>query len=408
MTSLDAATAVMTRLREGGYEALLAGGCVRDHLLGIEPKDHDVATNARPEDVVRLFSRTKLVGAQFGVVLVTMGGREIEVATFRADGDYRDGRRPDGVTFTTAQADAQRRDFTINGMFYDPLADQVIDYVGGREDLAARVIRCIGDADRRFAEDHLRMLRAVRFAARLAFSIEPGTFDAIRRHAAQIKLISAERIRMELELILTAPRRSLGWHLMVSTGLAAHLVPGVSWSAAEAEVVERMLQSLDGMVTASLGFSVLFHGRPRAELLRIGRELRCSNEMIATVAGLVAAAPRLLTGSGVELADLKQLLHDQLFADAARLARAYATATDGDVSVVNALVARAARIRPEDVAPPPWVSGDDLAGWGVPPGPAYGRVLDAVYRAQRNESLASPEDAQAMARRLLSGDNSAK
>jgi hypothetical protein len=218
-TARDAAVAVVERLREAGFEALFAGGCVRDMLLDQEPQDYDVATNARPEEIRRLFPRGRLVGAQFGVVLVRRFGWDLEVATYRSDGTYSDGRRPDQVEFGSREEDAQRRDFTINGMFFDPLTEAVIDHVGGRADLDARLIRTIGAPEDRFAEDHLRMLRAVRFAARLGFDVEPPTMTAIQQHAAKLTAISAERIWSELEKILTGAARARGWRLLCEANL---------------------------------------------------------------------------------------------------------------------------------------------------------------------------------------------
>jgi poly(A) polymerase len=219
------ALAVVRRLREAGHVAYWAGGCVRDLLLGREPKDYDVATDAPPDRVRALFSRTEAVGAAFGVILVRHRRSQIEVATFRTEGPYLDGRRPSAVHFTTAQEDAKRRDFTINGLFLDPLApgalaDQVIDYVGGREDLERRVIRAIGEPDERFEEDHLRLLRAVRFAARFGFTIDPQTAAAIRRHAPRLARISPERIGEELRAMLPPPTRGRAWQLLNELDLA--------------------------------------------------------------------------------------------------------------------------------------------------------------------------------------------
>src|SRR5688572_25076472 len=199
------ALAVVRRLRDAGHVAYFAGGCVRDQLLGLDPKDYDVATDAPPDRVRQLFSNTQAVGAAFGVILVRQRKSQIEVATFRTDGKYLDGRRPEGVVFTTAEEDAKRRDFTINGLFYDPVEDKVIDYVGGRADLERRIIRAIGNPDERFAEDHLRVLRAVRFAARFGFDIEPATASAVQSHARHLPRISPERVAEELRLMLTPP-----------------------------------------------------------------------------------------------------------------------------------------------------------------------------------------------------------
>src|SRR2546430_4608188 len=209
------ATAIVKRLRANGHEAYFAGGCVRDLLLGLEPKDWDVATDAPPNRVRELFTKTEAVGAAFGVILVRHGRSVVEVATFRSEANYLDGRRPSEVRFTTAQEDAQRRDFTINGLFLDPLEDdRVIDFVGGQEDLAARRLRAIGDPSARFAEDHLRLLRAVRFAARFGLEIAPATAMAIEQRAELLKGISPERIAEELRLMLCPPTRSAAWLLL--------------------------------------------------------------------------------------------------------------------------------------------------------------------------------------------------
>jgi poly(A) polymerase len=219
-----AATKLVRRLRESGFLAYFAGGCVRDALLGKPPKDIDIATEAEPDDVQRLFARTVAVGVKFGVVRVLESGFEFEVATFRSDGVYLDGRRPESVTFSSPEQDAKRRDFTINGMFYDPLTDQVVDFVGGKSDLEQRLVCAIGNPNERFAEDHLRLLRAVRFAAALEFEIEPATWQAVTQNAQQIKTVSQERIRDELVKIMADPHRVRGLDLLDSSGLLAHIL----------------------------------------------------------------------------------------------------------------------------------------------------------------------------------------
>jgi len=405
MTARQAALAIIERLRASGHTALLAGGCVRDYLLGIEPADHDVATDAAPEQVCALFRRTKQVGAQFGVVLVRISGREVEVATFRTDGNYRDGRHPEAVRFATAEEDARRRDFTVNGMFLDPETNTVVDYVGGRADLEARLIRCIGDADARFAEDHLRMLRAVRFAARLGFAIEATTHASIQRHAARIASISAERVRMELEMILGHAGRAEGWRLLGTTGLRNHLIRGIKWTDEEAEYCNRVLAALPGEVTDALGFAAIFC-RHEAEAIRAAsRNLRCSVATGRATEGIVAAADNAVHGRIEELADIKTLLASGLWNEVLALARGRASAGGLDGSSVETLARRGAVIAPQDYAPPPLVTGEDLQALKLPPGPRYRAILETLYRAQLNEELIERAAALKRARRLVeSGD----
>ena len=222
------ATAVLRRLRDAGFEAYFAGGCVRDLLMGLTPQDWDVATNAQPPEILRLFPNSGLVGAAFGVVLVRQGPSTVEVATFRTDSTYTDGRRPDAVRFSTAQEDAQRRDFTINGLFYDPIDQRTIDYVGGEADVRARILRAIGDADLRIAEDHLRMLRAVRFTARFGLNVDAATLAAIRRHRCLLQRISPERIADELRRMLTDATAKPAWRLLWHFGLAEVVFRGLN------------------------------------------------------------------------------------------------------------------------------------------------------------------------------------
>jgi len=221
----DIATDIVRRLQAAGFEAFWVGGCVRDFLLGREPQDFDIATNATPEQTEKLFPRTIPVGKQFGVLLVVEGGHEFQIATFRAEAEYRDGRRPDHVRFSHAREDAIRRDFTVNGLFYDPIAQQLHDWVGGAADLRAKVIRTIGSPDERFAEDHLRLLRAIRFAAQLGFSIEPNTFAAVQKHAEKIRVVSAERVRDELLKLFAPPHAARGLDLLRDSGLMPHVLP---------------------------------------------------------------------------------------------------------------------------------------------------------------------------------------
>ncbi|MEI7834934.1 MAG: CCA tRNA nucleotidyltransferase, partial [Planctomycetota bacterium] len=231
---------VVRRLREAGHQAFFAGGSVRDMLLGHESTDYDIATSATPREVKKLFGHVLLVGAKFGVAMVIRDGRKVEVTTFRSDLSYVDGRRPEGVIFATPEEDAQRRDFTINGMFYDPEADRIVDYVGGREDLQRKILRTIGRAEDRFSEDYLRMLRAVRFTVRLGFAMEPETALAVRRHAAKITAISGERIFEELSKMLSIPSAGQALDLMADLGLMQHVMPEVFEDGRWARAVQRV------------------------------------------------------------------------------------------------------------------------------------------------------------------------
>src|SRR5712691_28682 len=226
----DSAIDIIRELRRRGHEAYLVGGCVRDMVMGIEPADYDIATSAKPEEIVKIFPRTESIGAQFGVVLVICRGKPFEVATFRSDEAYVDGRRPTGVVFTDARQDVLRRDFTINGLLYDPITHEVIDYVDGRADIRAKLVRAIGDPHARFEEDKLRILRAVRFGARLGYTIEPATWDAVREMAPRIHQVSSERIRQELVRILTEGQAAHGIRMLHESGLRVEILPELVWT----------------------------------------------------------------------------------------------------------------------------------------------------------------------------------
>jgi poly(A) polymerase len=390
----DAALFVIRALREAGHAALLAGGCVRDRLLGRTPKDYDVATDARPQRVREIFPRARLVGAKFGVVLVRKFGHNIEVATFRADGRYSDGRHPDEVTFGTELDDARRRDFTINGLFLDPAADRLIDHVGGRDDLATRTIRTIGNPEQRFAEDHLRMLRAVRLAARLDFRIEAATADAIRRLAPHLSAISPERIWMELEQILTEPTRTAGWSLLLALGLRAHLSSSWPANAARDALVGQRLASLpDQAVDAPLALAAALADLSPPGAREVCRSFRLSNRMTNRTKRLLRSLTAVYNAAALELADFKTLLANEDWTPLLDLLRADLAARGHDPGPVDEALRRAAAIAPQDVAPPPLLSGDDLATLGVSPGPIMGDVLRGLYRAQLNEEVKTLNDA---------------
>ena len=421
---------IVERLRSAGHEAYFAGGCVRDRLLGLaEPTgDFDVATSARPEEVQRLFRHTVAVGAQFGVILVVEGDTRVEVATFRADDAYVDGRHPTAVRFTTAEEDAERRDFTINGMFADPFTGEIKDYVGGREDLERRVVRAIGDPRRRFEEDKLRLVRAVRLAARLDFSIEPATAEAIREMASTIAQVSAERIGDEVVKILTEGAARRGFGSLAEHGLLGQILPeveamnGVEQGAEfhpEGDVFTHTLLAL-GFVDESplksetLALGVLLHDVAKrecfarrdgkitfyghcergAEMARdICRRLRRPNAVAERVAWLVKDHLRLLNAPDMRIATLKRFLRQEGIEELLELCRIDASASNGNLSYYDFCRARLAEFGQEDIKPAPLVSGDDLIALGHRPGPSFKEILEAVEEAQLEGTLRDRDQA---------------
>jgi poly(A) polymerase len=389
----QAALSVVKRLRANGHHALWAGGCVRDMLLGRDPTDFDVTTDAPPDRIIELFTRTRKVGAKFGVVMVRQGPHWIETATFRCDLDYRDGRHPEKVVFTTAEEDAQRRDFTINGLFYDPIEQKVIDYVAGREDLAAGLIRAIGNPATRFGEDHLRMLRAVRFSARFGFTIEPATAAAILDHAEQITRISPERIREELEKMLDHPARANAIRQIADLGLLQHLWSDSQWTADRVDAAVKVLGHLPIDSGFALCMAAMLHEHSPAEVSRIARDLRCSNQCNARVAWLVERVDEIHHAEALCLPAMKKLIAHRGFDDLLDLHRAVCLAHELPLDGNEAARQRRAAIRPEEVAPPPFVTGDDLIALGVQPGPRYKDILERLYDEQLDNRLTSRDHA---------------
>lgn len=383
-----AATWVARRLRDAGHRALFAGGCVRDQLLGLEPADYDVATDALPDQVRAVFPRAIGVGESFGVMLVRHGGRTVEVATFRADGSYADGRRPDGVRFSDDREDALRRDFTINGLFEDPETGAVIDHVGGRADLDARILRAIGDPDARLAEDRLRALRAVRFAARFALAVDPATEAAVRRVAHDLRAVSRERVGHELRRMLAHPSRARAVSLVESMGLVPAILSG---PAPPPETRARP------SVVAALPA-----GAPFEEALAAWMIDRSAGGAIpvSEVRGRVNAWRRALSLSNDETEALRAALELRAVIPSRwpagdRAARKRLAAAPG-FGAARALLAAeghpvaeaVARDLPalvaEGVAPRPFVDGDDLVAAGLAPGPRFKAILDALYDRQLN------------------------
>jgi poly(A) polymerase len=424
---------VAARLRAAGYEAWLVGGCVRDRLLGRPVHDRDLTTNATPRELRRLFPDALEVGAHFGVVLVRRGGAEVQVATYRSESSYRDGRHPDEVRFETdVRADLARRDFTINALLEDPFTGEVVDHVGGLQDLGARRIRAIGDPRRRFSEDHLRMLRAVRFAAELGFEIEPATFAAIRELAPAILRISAERIRDELTRILTgnAPRR--GFELLDQTGLLEPILPEVARMKGVEQPPEyhpegdvwthtlAMLGHLRGSpldlawgcllhdvgkpVTQTFEDRIRFSGHEKAgaEMARrILERLRYPKELVERVEWLVAQHMRFKDALKMSDATFKRFVRQPGFETLLELYRIDLAASGRSMENYEAVLARLASIPPEALHPPPLLRGRDLVAMGYAPGPAFSRALKALEEEQLAGRIRTREEAEQFVRRIL-------
>jgi poly(A) polymerase len=405
-TQREFALDVVRQLRAAGHEALWAGGCVRDQLLGLPPKDYDVATSAHPDQVRELFGRrrTLAIGAAFGVisVLARKPLEPIEVATFRTDGDYLDGRRPASVAFSDARHDAERRDFTVNGLFFDPVAEEVVDYVGGVADLEARVLRAIGDPLKRFSEDKLRLLRAVRFAATYDFALEPATLHAVQVMAAEVSQVSGERIGAELRRIVAHPSRARGAALLGEAQLLPPLLPELALHAAANDGPwEAALTRLEQIqrATVPLGFAALFFGMIDAPRVReIGRRLRLSNKEIDRTAWLLEQLPAMLDAASLPWPRLQRLLihdgRDELLA----LLAATRPADDAGLARCRAQLARPI----EELNPPPLVTGDDLIRHGVRAGRQFSALLEHLRDRQLDREILTAEEAVAAARRWLS------
>jgi poly(A) polymerase len=419
----DFAVEVVRKLTEAGFSALWAGGCVRDLLLGKAPDDYDVATDARPEQVQDVFGRhrTRTIGASFGVVLVHGPRRksagDVEVATFRTEGPYLDGRRPEHVAYATAEEDAHRRDFTINGMFFDPLTDQVLDYVGGREDLERKVVRAIGDAQARFREDKLRMLRAVRIAARFDFDLDPQTADAIRAMAPELLVVSQERIAMELKKMLVHHRRAravaLAHELCLLMDIFPELAPiittaGQPGAADRWQITLRTLETFESprfeLALAAVLREVAFERTP-AEAAKIVelicRRLRLSNDETEDIGWLVGHRGGLQDAGSWPKDRLKRLLVRPLIHELLALERAHAAVANDSLVDVDFCENYLRATPKEDLDPPPLISGDDLVSLGLEPGELFKELLENVRDAQLNDEIKTREEALALVRRLL-------
>ncbi len=433
------AVEVVDRLRGTGFQGLWAGGCVRDLLLGLEPADFDVATDARPEQVMGLFRRTVPVGISFGVIRVVGpdAAGDVEVATFRSDGAYLDGRRPESVQFGDARLDAERRDFTINGMFLDPITGEIHDFVGGRADLDARVLRAIGDPEARFAEDKLRLLRAARFAARFGLAIEERTRAAMMAMAGSVRVVAAERIAQELRKMLVAPSRSEAMRIALGTGLIAAVLPPVARMVGlfqgkpvqpDGDLWDHTLMVLDHLPadpSFPLAFAALLHdvGKPdtkglqngrasfhnheqvgRAIADRICRGLKLANAERERVAWLVEFHQYLGEATKLREAKLKRILAEPGIDDLLALHQADALASTGDVGQVDYCEAYLRDQPTGPINPPPLLTGHDLARHGLRPGPRFKDLLEQVYEAQLERLVHGKKDALEWLDRLLAAE----
>jgi poly(A) polymerase len=431
MPSRELANSVCDTLQSRSYQAFLVGGCVRDLLLGREPADYDVSTDATPEEVQRLFPASLAVGAQFGVVLVRQGSEKVEVATFRKDVGYSDGRHPDQVIYTTtAKEDVSRRDFTINGLLMRHDTNEVLDYVGGQADLFAGIIRAIGEPDRRFTEDKLRMLRAIRFAARFDYVIEPVTFAAIRAHAAEIRFVSAERIQEELSKILTEGAARRGFELLDDTGLLQQVLPEITGLKGVAQPAEfhpegdvwihtlLMLQGLPAGVSRNLAWGVLLHdvGKPATfrpasvtgDRIRfdghvdvgvqlagnICKRLKFSNEDTEQVQALIANHMKFKDVGQMRQSTLKRFVRLPHFDEHLELHRLDCLSSNGRLDAYNFTREFVASTPPEQVRPARLLTGDDLSEMGYVPGPEFQTILRSMEDAQLEGTLRTREEAK--------------
>jgi poly(A) polymerase len=414
-SSEHTALKILKQIRKAGFTAFFAGGSVRDKLLGREAKDYDIATSATPDQIEALFPKTVAVGKAFGVIVVVQDGTETEVATFRTDGGYQDGRRPDSVHFCGAEEDAKRRDFTVNGMFYDPIEDKIIDCVGGQEDLQKKIIRAIGDAEKRFADDHLRMLRAVRFAHTLGFEIEAATRSAIQHHAPDLARISAERIENEFSRTLTEsikPGDAL--RELVELGLMEYTMPEILPMIGqeqppqfhpEGDVFEHTVLMLNLMKNPSraLAYTVLLHdvGKPATAVLaadrlrfhghdrksaemaeEILRRLKLPVKEIRQIVTAIDGHMRFKDVQKMNKSTLRKLMGAETFDLELELHRIDCSGSHGMLDNYQFLLEKAEEMKNEPILPERWITGKELRELGILPGPRMGELIKLAYDAQ--------------------------
>ncbi|MEJ6573157.1 MAG: CCA tRNA nucleotidyltransferase [Akkermansiaceae bacterium] len=417
-----AAHATASRLSDAGHVAYFAGGCVRDALLGIDPKDYDIATSATPDEVQALFPNSNAIGAHFGVILVKQDGFPFEIATFRHDGSYNDGRHPESVTFSTPEDDATRRDFTANGLFQNPQSGEIIDFVSGQKDIDARVIKAIGRPSDRFQEDALRLMRAVRFATTLEFEIEPTTWSAICDNSDLLEKISSERIRDEFTRILVSNHPARGFDLLTESGLMRHIVPEVydligceqppQWHP-EGDVYTHtriMLEMLEDDPTPELALSVLLHdiGKPATYTYdeaderirfnghdRVGaemaevilRRLKYSNQTTDEVCVMVANHMNFMNVQKMRTAKVKRFMARPTFEDEMELHRVDCASSNGFTDNYEFLRAKEEEFAAEPLIPTPLVTGKDLIDLGFKPGPEFKDILNQIQTEQLEGKL---------------------
>lgn len=433
MTVKQNAIEIVKTLQKHGYKAFFAGGCVRDMIMGRESDDYDIATNALPGDITGLFVKTIPVGVQYGVVIVVKNGHNFEVATFRTEGSYSDGRHPDYVAFSTPEDDVKRRDFTINGLLYDPVRDEILDYVNGREDISRGIIRTIGNPFDRFTEDKLRMIRSVRFACRFNFSIHEDTRQAIMQFAPQIHVVSAERIREEMEKILTGPNPHIGIKLLDELCLLQEILPEVSNTKGvqqpenfhpEGDVFTHTLLALSkmkknpswtlamGVLLHDIGKSVTFtvsdrirfnlHEKAGADMAaKICDRLKTSTAEKERIVWLVLKHLYFKDAKKMRLNKLKRLFAEEGYQELAELCRADALASSGDLSDYYYCQEMYSKLTHEEVKPKPLITGYDLIALGLKPGPLFKDVLTKIEDEQLDGNLTTKEEALEMTKKLI-------
>jgi poly(A) polymerase len=437
----DTAEAIVRQLRAAGFSAFWVGGCVRDYLLGREPEDYDVATSAKPEEIEKLFKHTIPVGRQFGVIIVVEDDHQFQVATFRAEADYQDGRHPEHVSFGDAMADATRRDFTVNGLFFDPIRNELKDWVGGEADLRARVVRTIGSPAERFNEDHLRLLRAVRFAAQLDFEIERETMVALQTHAPKIKIVSAERIRDELIKLFRTPYAARGLELLSQSGLLEHVLPEIAATIKceqspdyhpEGSVfnhlklmLEKMPQDADPSlpwavllhdvakpVTASRDArtgSIHFYGHEKigADMsVEILNRLRFPRKQSDDIVQAVRCHMQFKDALEMRKATLRRLLMRPTFPLELELHRLDCLGSHRRLDVYNYLVQHSRELEQNPEIRPPLLSGGDLIALGMKPGPAMGVLLTEIREKQLQDELTTKAAAKEWAKKKITMQSS--